>query len=153
MRRAFAACIGFAVLIVIAVVRFGFKDSPRDAPAQRSVDAAIATTPIDAGIVVLDAAPTPKRHVAKPTPRPTATRPTPKPAPGSSSWGIPTLVIPAPVRGCTQPPNPAGCPATEPNINRPCDADGVHCVYGRSCCPFVYVCNNGAFEAWFTHCP
>jgi hypothetical protein len=69
---------------------------------------------------------------------------------------VPPLPVtpPPPARpGCTHPPNPAGCPVQEPNVNRPCDADGVRCVYGTSCCPPMYVCTNGAFEAWFTSCP
>jgi len=60
---------------------------------------------------------------------------------------------PVPVRRqCSPQPNSAGCPINEPNINHPCDTEGVHCVYGTSCCPPVYVCSNGAFEAWFSHC-
>ncbi len=174
MRQAFAACAAFLVLVVVAAVRFGFRDSPPEAPAQPIVDAAVADAPIDAGAP--DATPAPKKRAPKPTrkptPKPTAKPPAKPPAPRPTTKPkpvipppviptpviptpvIPTPVIPAPVRPrCTQPPNPAGCPATEPNVNRPCDADGVHCVYGTSCCPPVYVCNDGAFEAWFTSCP
>ena len=159
MRRAFAACMAFAVLVVIVVVRCGFRDSPPEAPPQPIVDAAIADGPNDAAAVVLDAAPAPKKHAPKPRPKPTPTRPAPKPTPVIPTPVIPTPVLPTPMTPtpagprCTHPPNPAGCPAKEPNVNRPCDADGVHCVYGTSCCPFVYVCNNGAFEAWFSSCP
>lgn len=149
MRRAFAACIAFAVLTVIVAVRFGFRDPPPEPPAQPIVDAAIADAPIDAAAVMVDAAPTPKKHAPKPVAKPTPRRPAPESPPA-----IPTPVPPTPVRRqCTPPPNPTGCPAKEPNVNRPCDADGVRCVYGTSCCPFEYVCNNGAFEAWFTRCP
>jgi hypothetical protein len=161
VRRAFAACIAFAVLVVIVVVRFGFRDPPP--PAQPIADAALSDAPNDAAAVVLDAAPTPKKHAPKPTAKPTPPRPAPTPTPKSTpvipTPEIPTPVVPTPVvptpgrPQCTQPPNPTGCPAREPNVNRPCDAEGVHCVYGTSCCPFVYVCNNGAFEAWFSSCP
>lgn len=157
MRRAFGACIAFLVLMVVVAVRCGSKHSVPDAPTQTIVDAAIADAPTDGAAVVLDAAPIPKKHAPKPRPKPTAKRPVPKlspPTPVTSTPVIPTPVTPTPGRRqCTQPPNPAGCPATEPNVNRPCDAEGVQCVYGTSCCPFVYVCNNGAFEAWFTSCP
>ena len=163
MRQAFAACIAFAILVVIVVVRFGFKDSSPEPPAQSIRDAATADVPIDDAAVVLDAAPSPRKHAPKPTPKPTPTRatpkPTPTPAPVIPPPATPPPVTPPPVTpppprpGCTQPPNPAGCPAAEPNVNRPCDAEGVHCVYGTSCCPPVYVCNGGVFEAWFTHCP
>ncbi len=158
MRRAFAACVAFAVLVAIVVVRFGFKDPPPDAPAHPIVDAAIADAPVDALAVVLDAGPTPKKHAPRPRAKPTPTRPAPthtQPStPVMPTPVIPTPVVPTPGRPqCTHPPNPTGCPAKEPNVNRPCDADGVHCVYGTSCCPFEYVCNNGAFEARFTSCP
>ncbi|MBL0220232.1 MAG: hypothetical protein IPQ07_40980 [Myxococcales bacterium] len=172
MRRAFAACVAFAVLVVIVVIRFGFKDSSPAAPAPPVVDAAIADAPIgDAGVAV-DAAAPPKKRAPKPTPKltpkstptpkltPKSTpTPTPKPTPTPTPIPTPTPTprpTPTPTPGtqrCTQPPNPAGCPAAEPNVNRPCDAEGVHCVYGTSCCPPVYVCNEGVFEAWFTHCP
>jgi hypothetical protein len=154
MRRAFAACIAFAVLTVIVAVRCGFRDPPT--PAQPIPDAAIEDASLDAALVVLDAAPAPKSHAPKPVAKPTPKRPAPKPksTPVVPTPVVPTPVIPPPVRpGCTQPPNPRGCPAKEPNVNRPCDAEGVHCVYGASCCPITYVCNNGAFEAWFTRCP
>ena len=161
MRRAFAACVAFAVLVVIVVVRFGFKDSSPE--PQPIVDAAIADAPIDAAAVVLDAAPIPKKHAPKPTPTRATPKHTPKPTPKPTAVipapAIPTPVIPTPLISptpgkprCTQPPNPASCPASEPNVNRPCDAEGVHCVYGTSCCPWVYVCNGGVFEARFTHC-
>ena len=161
MRRAFAACVAFAVLVVIVVVRFGFRDPPPETPAQPIVDAAIADASVGAAVVP-DAAPTPKKHAPTPTPKrkPIPTRPEPKPTPTPTpvvptpTPVAPMPVIPTPVKPqCTHPPNPTGCPAKEPNVNRPCDADGVHCVYGTSCCPFVYVCSNGAFEAWFTSCP
>ncbi|MBA3453363.1 MAG: hypothetical protein H0T42_09760 [Deltaproteobacteria bacterium] len=153
MRRAFAACIAFAVLMGVVVIRFGFRNSPSTAPEQPIVDAAIADAPIDA--VVPDAAPTSKKSAPKPKPRRPATKPTPViPTPVIPTPVIPTPVIPTPFKPrCTPPPNPAGCPAKEPNVNRPCDAEGVHCVYGTSCCPFVYVCNGGVFEARFTSCP
>ncbi len=160
MRRAFAACVAFAVLMAIVIVRCGFPDPPPDSPPQLIVDAAIADAPLDAATVVPDAAPAPKK---KPTPKPKparpAPKPTPKPAPMFPRPVVPTPVTPPPViptpgrPQCTHPPNPAGCPAKEPNVNRPCDVDGVHCIYGTSCCPFVYVCANGAFEAWFSSCP
>jgi hypothetical protein len=159
MRQAFAACVVFAILVVVVVVRYGFRNSAPEMPAQRIVDAAIVDSPVDAAVVVLDAAPPAKKQPPKPTPKRSAPKPTPKPRPLTRTPVTPTPVTPTPVtptptrRGCTQPPNPAGCPATEPNVNRPCDAEGVHCVYGTSCCPPVYVCNNGAFEAWFTRCP
>lgn len=161
MRQAFAACVAFVVLVVIVVVRFGFKESSPE--PQPIVDAAIADAPIAAAPVVLDAAPTPKKHAPKPTPKkhppkptptPAAPKPTPKPTPVIPTPAIPTPETPTtPGRPrCTQPPNPVGCPATEPNVNRPCNAEGVHCVYGTSCCPWIYVCNGGVFEARFTHC-
>lgn len=147
----------FAVLVVIVVIRFGFKPSTPDAPAPSIVDAAIANAPIDAADVVPDAMPLPK------TPKPIAKRPTtkiipkpivPTPVVPHAIPSRPVPVTPAPVGPqCVQPPNPAGCPATEPNINRPCDAEGARCVYGTSCCPPLYVCTDGAFEAWFSHCP
>lgn len=156
MRRAFAACVAFAVLVVIVIVRFGFRDPPPETPAQPIVDAAVADAPTDAAAVVPGAAPIPKKRVPKPTAKPTrpAPKPTPKSTPVIPTPVTPTPVTPSPVRPqCTPPPNPTGCPAKEPNVNRPCDAEGVHCVYGTSCCPFVYVCSNGAFEAWFSSCP
>ncbi|MBA3504028.1 MAG: hypothetical protein M4D80_26390 [Myxococcota bacterium] len=154
----------FLVLAAVVAVRFGCKDSPPEAPAQPIVDAAVADAPIDAAAVVPDAAPTPKKRAPKRTPtrKPIPPRPEPKPTPFAPTPFVPTPVVPTPVvptpvtppvKRCTQPPNPAGCPAKEPNINRPCDVDGVQCVYGTSCCPPLYVCNNGAFEAWFTSCP
>ncbi len=169
MRRTFAACMAFMVLMTIVAVRFGYRHSLPDAPVQPIVDAAIADAPIDAAVVV-DAAPASKKHPPKPKPKPTQTpvwtapKPTPKPNPKPTPKPviptpvvptpvIPPPVIPPPVRPrCTQPANPAGCPATEPNINHPCDIEGVHCVYGTSCCPPIYVCTDGAFEAWFSHC-
>ena len=160
MRRAFAACVAFAVLVVIVVVRFGFKESSPAAPAQPIIDAAIADAPIGDAAVVLDAAPSPRKPTPKPTPTPKPARPpAPKPPPVLPPPVLPPPVLPPPAPttpggpGCTQPPNPSGCPAKEPNVNRPCDAEGVHCVYGTSCCPPVYVCNEGVFEAWFSHCP
>jgi hypothetical protein len=165
MRRAFGACMAFMVLMVVVAVRCGFRHSPPAAPTHVIVDAAVADARIDDAAVVLDAAPVPNKHAPKPAPKPKPTRPLPKPtrpAPEPTRpvpEPTPTPVISTPViptpgrRQCTQPPNPAGCPATEPNVNRPCDAEGVQCVYGTSCCPFVYVCNKGAFEAWFTSCP
>jgi hypothetical protein len=159
MRQAFAACVAFAILVVVVVVRFGFKDPSPAAPVRPIIDAAIADAPIDDAAAPRDAAPAPKKHAAKPTARPTSPRPAPKPTPVTPTPAIPMPVVPMPVvptpgrPGCTQPPNPTGCPAAEPNVNRPCDSEGVHCVYGTSCCPPVYVCNDGVFEAWFTHCP
>lgn len=143
----------------IVVVRCGFRDPPPP-----SVDAAIADASIDAAAVVPDAALAPNRPAPKrPKPnKPTPPRPAPKPAPKPTPTPTPvsptpvptTPVVPTPGRPqCAHPPNPAGCPAIEPNVNRPCDAEGVHCIYGTSCCPFVYVCTSGAFEAWFSHCP
>jgi outer membrane biosynthesis protein TonB len=157
MRQAFAACMAFLILMAVVAVRFGCKDSPLEAPAQPIVDAGIADAPVDGAAMLPDAAPTPKKQAPKPKRKPTATRPEPKPTPKPPPVVPPPVVTPPvvspPVKRCTQRPNPAGCPASEPNINRPCDADGVQCVYGTSCCPPVYVCNNGAFEAWFTSCP
>ncbi|MEO7092084.1 MAG: hypothetical protein ABI175_02460 [Polyangiales bacterium] len=163
MRQAFAACMAFLVLVVVVVVRCGFRDSPPDAPVQPLADAATADPPRDAAVVVPDAAPPPKKRPPKPKPRPTrpAAKPTPKPTPVipkptpvTPTPVTPTPVTPTPTRPqCTPDPTPRGCPAKEPNVNRPCDAEGVHCVYGTSCCPFVYVCTNGAFEAWFSSCP
>ncbi len=172
MRRAFAACVAFAVLVVIVVIRFGFKASSPEAPVQPRADAAIGDALIGDAGVVLDAAPaapTLNKHATKLTPKPkpvpvTRTRtPTPTTPPRPTPTPTPTPTTPPPPRptptptpstqGCNQPPNPEGCPAKEPNVNRPCDAEGVHCVYGTSCCPPVYVCNEGVFEAWFTHCP
>jgi hypothetical protein len=159
MRQAFAACVAFVVLVVIVVARFGCKDSSPEVPAHPIVDAAIADAPPADAALVLDAAPTPKKPAPKPTPKkPSPKKPTPKPTPAIPTPVIPTPVIPTPViptpvrPRCTQPPNPAGCPAAEPNVNRPCDAEGAHCVYGTSCCPPVYVCNGGVFEARFSHC-
>ena len=154
MRQAFAACLAFAALVVVVVISFGFKHSQPEAIVPSNVDAAILDAPRDAADIVHDAAPLPK----KPTPQRTAT----KIAPKSTPPAVPASVIPTPAtpvplapvgRQCVQPPNPAGCPATEPNINRPCDAEGARCVYGTSCCPPMYVCTDGAFEAWLTHCP
>ena len=167
MRRAFAACVALAVLMVIVVVRCGFRDSssPPDAAAPRIVDAAIADAPIDAAAAIPDAAPPPKKKVPKPATKPTrpATKPV-TPTPVTPTPVTPTPVTPTPVtpppepattgpRQCVHPANPAGCPAKEPNVNRPCDAEGVHCLYGTSCCPFEYVCKDGAFEVWITSCP
>ncbi|MEO8550498.1 MAG: hypothetical protein ABI678_11015 [Kofleriaceae bacterium] len=153
MRRAFAACVAFAILVVVVAVRFGFKDSAHEVPTQPIVDAAIADAPLDAPPVPLDAAPAPKKQPPRPTARP-APKPRPKPTPEIATPVLPKPVFPPPPgRACTQPPNPQGCPTTEPNVNRPCDADGVHCVYAGGCCPIVYVCHDGAFEAWFTRCP
>lgn len=158
MRQAFAACVAFAVLLVIVVARFGFKDSSPEAPPHTIIDAAIADAPLADG-ALLDAAPTPRKPSPKQTPKKSSPKkPTPKPTLVSPTPAIPTPVSPTPVTPpavrprCTQPPNPAGCPTTEPNVNRPCDAEGVRCVYGTNCCPPVYVCKGGAFEAWFTRC-
>jgi hypothetical protein len=165
MRQAFAACMAGLVLMVVVAVRFGFKSSSPETPARPIADAAIADPPADAAAVAPDAAPPPKKHAPpRPVkPKPTPTRSDPKPTPRATPVPptpvvptpvVPTPVVPPPARPqCVQPPNPAGCPATEPNVNRPCDAEGVHCVYGTSCCPFVYVCTSGAFEAWFSSCP
>lgn len=154
----------FLVLVVIASVRFGCKDAPPvspASPAQPPLDAAIADALTDATPAARDAALVPPQRAQKPRPRtkrtPTPARPAPAQmpvTPVTPTPVTPTPVTPTPDRPqCTQPPNPAGCPATQPNVNRPCDAEGVHCVYGTSCCPPVYVCNNGAFEAWFKSCP
>ncbi len=163
MRRAFAACVAFAILMIVVVVRFGFKDPPEPRPI---ADAAVADAPIDAPVVIVDAAPTQKVPAAKPPPKSTWSAPKPvKPTLVQPTPVQPTVVIPRPTPvnptpvnpsvkpRCTPPKNPAGCPATEPNVNRPCDAEGVHCIYGTSCCPFTYVCKDGAFEAWFSSCP
>ena len=148
----------FVALVVIVVIRFGFKDPPPVAPVPVIVDAAIADAPSDAAALVQDAPPPPPK---KPPPRRTPTKVAPKPKPVVTKPAVPAPVIPPPTpqvtpapvgRQCVQPPNPAGCPATEPNINRPCDVEGVQCVYGTSCCPFLYVCAGGAFEAWLSHC-
>ncbi len=166
MRKAFAACMAFFVLMVVVAIRFGFRESPPDEPTQSIVDAAIADAPLDGPIVVPDAAPPPKKQAPKPKPKATQPKPkpTPKPTPIAPTPVPPTPVIPTPLfpspiapspgqPGCRHPANPAGCPAKEPNVNRPCDAEGVQCIYGTSCCPFIYVCKNGAFEAWFQTCP
>ena len=159
MRTAFAACMAFLTLMVVVAVRFGCRESSRETPI---ADAAVADAPLADAPVVPDAAPPPKKPVPKPTakpkPKPTA-KPKPPPTPTPTPTPPPevevvTPVAPTPGRPqCTHPPNPAGCPAKEPNVNRPCDAEGVHCIYGTSCCPFEYVCKGGAFEAWFTSCP
>lgn len=155
MRRAFAAGVAFVILMVLVVVRCGFRHAPPERPAQPIADAPSADAAVDSAPVEVDAAPPPKPHAPKRPARPT--RPPSKPpvtSPPKVVPVIPTPVIPPPVRPrCTHPANPGGCPALEPNINHPCDAEGVHCVYGPSCCPPVYVCNEGVFEAWFTHCP
>ena len=175
MRQAFAACLALAVLMVIVVVRCGFRDdSPApDASVPPLADAAIADAPSEAASAVRDAAPPPTQRVPKPgakPPRPApkrpqpAPKPTPTPPPAITTPLTPPPEPPAPrppapqptapgSRQCIHPPNPAGCPAKEPNVNRPCDAEGVHCVYGTSCCPFEYVCKGGAFEVWITSCP
>ena len=151
MRRAFAAGVAFVILMVLVALRFGVRHPPPERPAQPIVDAAPAAAPPDAALVIVDAAPPPKPRAPKHTPKPT--RPPTKP-PTKVEPVMPTPMTPLPVRPrCTHPANPGGCPALEPNINHPCDAEGVHCVYGPSCCPPVYVCNEGVFEAWFTHCP
>ena len=155
MRQAFAACVAFLALVVFAVVRFGFEHPPPAAPVPSIADAATADAPSDAAIVVHDAAPRSK----KPPPKRTATKIVPKSTPGAANPAFPAPVIPTPTTPapvgpqCVPPPNPAGCPATEPNINRPCDTEGARCVYGTSCCPPLYVCTDGAFEAWLSHCP
>ena len=149
----------FAVLVVIVVVRCGFHDSAPivDAPSPPIVDARIVDAPLaDAPI---DAAPPPKKRVPKPVTKPTRPAPTPTARPVTPPPEPPTPVTPPPepatpgARQCVHPANPAGCPAKEPNVNRPCDAEGVHCLYGVSCCPFEYVCTNGAFEVWISSCP
>jgi hypothetical protein len=150
MRGAFAACLAFAILVVVVAVHFGSRDSQQAVPALPLADAAVADAPIDAAPVIPDAAPQPKKRTPKPAPK----RPAPKPAPVIQKPVIPEVVItPLGKPRCTLLPNPSGCPVTEPNVNRPCDAEGVHCVYSASCCPIVYVCNHGAFEAWFSRCP
>ena len=161
MRQAFAACVALAVLMVIVIARCGFNDSSPEPPP--IADAGSVGPSIDATVAVLDAAlpaskTEPKRIRTRPAPKPKPAPAKPKPAPPAPV--IPTPAIPPPViptpadkPRCTHPPNPAGCPTREPNVNRPCDAEGVHCVYGASCCPFVYVCTGGAFEAQFTQCP
>jgi hypothetical protein len=107
----------------------------------------------------LDAAPpTTKLVRKKPKPRKPGSRPEPVPVPVPepvNEPAAPTIPTPTPVSPgrCAHAPNPSGCPAAEPNVNRPCDAEGVRCTYGSSCCPIVYVCNGGAFEAWFSTCP
>ncbi len=156
MRQAFAACMAFLVLMVVVAVRCGFSDPPSEPPPPPIADAAIADAAIADAAVAPDAAPAPRKPAPKPKPKPA--RPPPKPTP-KPTVVVPTPVVPTPVvpadgtPRCTHPPNPAGCPAKEPNVNRPCDAEGVHCVYGTSCCPFTYVCKGGAFEAWFQSCP
>ncbi|MEP6860656.1 MAG: hypothetical protein ABJE66_08560 [Deltaproteobacteria bacterium] len=147
MRQAFVACVAFLILVVVVALRCGSRASPPELKRPAIVDAAITDAPIDATAVPVDAAPVAKKHATKPRPVPK-----PKPVIPIPTSGRPPPVIPPPQVGCTQPANPAGCPAKEPNINHPCDAEGVHCVYGASCCPPVYVCNDHVFEAWFTHC-
>ncbi|HLL25769.1 MAG TPA: hypothetical protein VK427_26710 [Kofleriaceae bacterium] len=164
MRRAFAACFAFLALMVIVAVRFGCRDSSPEVPAQPViVDAGTSDAPVDAAVMPPDAAPPPKRRTPAPVPKPTRKPPRseptppkptpPKPPPVRPPPKVPPPVVPSPGRPRCLPANPAGCPATEPNVNRPCDAEGARCVYGPSCCPPIYVCNNGVFEAWFTTCP
>ena len=52
------------------------------------------------------------------------------------------------------PQNPKGCPAAEPNVNRPCDVKAVECVYDDNCChEITYVCaKNKHFEAHIQRC-
>ncbi len=164
MRLAFAGCVAFAALAAFVALRFGSSPSPAALAPVLIVDAAIDAPAVvmvpDAAIVVV--APPGKKPVrkkparpgSKPVPTPVVPVPTPVvPVPVPVVPSVPVVPTPATPGRCVPPPNPAGCPATEPNINRPCDADGVRCVYGPSCCPPVYVCNEGAFEAWFTSCP
>jgi hypothetical protein len=51
--------------------------------------------------------------------------------------------------------NPKGCPATEPNVNRPCAPKNIECIYDSNCCHWVtYVCaKNLHFEAHIQRCP
>src|SRR3954465_2316889 len=83
MRRAFAACMAFLVLVVVVSIRFGCRDSTPAAPAPPIADAATADPPRDAATHCPDAAPAPKKHAPTPRPKqkPTATRPEPRPTP------------------------------------------------------------------------
>jgi hypothetical protein len=51
--------------------------------------------------------------------------------------------------------NPKGCPATEPNVNRPCAPKNIECIYDTNCCHSItYVCaKNLHFEAHVQRCP
>lgn len=142
-----------AVMLGVARPRSTSPDAPvpvRDA----SVDGAPIVMVVDAPNfdAPLDAPPGRKKPPRRGTPdaRPAPVR-TPVDAPPAVPPPLPTPTPVAPGR-CVHT-NPAGCPAAEPNVNRPCDAEGVRCIYGTSCCPIVYVCNGGAFEAWFQTCP
>lgn len=87
--------------------------------------------------------PGPKAEATPAAPRSDATPAAPKVEPTPA----------APKAACAAKPNPAGCPATEPNINARCKKNGLECTYGTSCCPPLYVCNKLKFEARFQSCP
>jgi hypothetical protein len=95
-----------------------------------------------------EATPTPEQPTlaAQSTPAPAAVSP--------ATTDAPQPTTPTSEPACPLKPLPKGCPATEPNVNRPCDAKGVECVYAAGCCPSpVYVCNKkGRFEARFQRC-
>ncbi len=90
---------------------------------------------------------------AKPAPRTTA-KASPRVAPVAPVGPVaPKSLDPAkPAKRCAKP-NPAKCPAAEPNINGTCSKVGLECMYGDSCCPPLYVCTRHGFEARFVSCP
>jgi len=144
-----------AVLVGVARPRATPPDVPvpvRDAAVDGPASVVIADAPrVDAPPATTPVRKKPRRRGAPespPDPVPVV------PAPIDAQPAAPPLPTPTPVApGRCVHTNPAGCPSAEPNVNRPCDAEGVRCIYGTSCCPIVYVCNGGAFEAWFQTCP
>jgi len=84
---------------------------------------------------------------------------TPRPSDAASdvpdaAIDAPAAVVVVPPPTCSGTPNPKGCPATEPNINRPCSTKGVECSYSARCCGVpLYVCTKNHFEARFIGCP
>jgi hypothetical protein len=91
--------------------------------------------------------PKPEPAVQKPNTAPTSEARAPKPL-STPDAGV------SQAEACPPKPLPKGCPAEEPNVNRPCDKKGVQCIYVAGCCPSpVYVCNKkGRFEARFQRC-
>jgi len=104
-------------------------------------------------IALLGACSAPAPHDVRATPPPTA----PQDAGAATTSGAPAdaarpLDAPSAPQ-CPQKPRPAGCPATEPNVNHPCSPKGIECTYAPGCCPIVYVCDKtGHFEARFSRC-
>ncbi|MDQ3370296.1 MAG: hypothetical protein M3680_33170, partial [Myxococcota bacterium] len=73
--------------------------------------------------------------------------------PPARALAAPPRVPAAPVAPtCASHPNPAACPATEPNVNGTCKTNGIACMYAASCCGPLYVCVKHVFEARFTSC-